>query len=149
MATLASKALGKRQALQFDCAETCTVLGNETLLTILVRNLLDNAIRYSPPSACVNVCLQRSADTRSADTFMLTIEDGGPGLAPGDLQRLGERFFRMPGSVESGSGLGWSIVRRIAAAHHFHLSLDRSKQLGGLVVRVSGPAAARLQRIQS
>ena len=58
-----------------------------------------------------------------------------------DLQRLGERFFRVAGHDESGSGLGWSIVRRIAAAHHTQLAVTRSAALGGLEVRVSLHAA--------
>jgi two-component system, OmpR family, sensor histidine kinase QseC len=55
-----------------------------------------------------------------------------------DRHRLGERFFRILGSGESGSGLGWSIVRRIAAVHQLELQVDKSEKLGGLAVRVIG-----------
>ncbi|WP_425532337.1 ATP-binding protein [Burkholderia cepacia] len=57
-----------------------------------------------------------------------------------DLYRLGERFFRPAGTGPSGSGLGWSIVRRIAAAHDADIQVDRSTVLGGLRVTVSWPA---------
>jgi two-component system sensor histidine kinase QseC len=50
------------------------------------------------------------------------------------MARLGERFFRPLGTTESGSGLGWSIVRRIAAAHHMALKVERSTRLGGLAI---------------
>ena len=65
---------------------------------------------------------------------MLSVEDSGPGLADADAQRVGERFFRVLGSGQSGSGLGWSIVRRIAAAHGASVRVGRSADLGGLAV---------------
>ncbi|MDE2401832.1 MAG: sensor histidine kinase N-terminal domain-containing protein [Burkholderiales bacterium] len=131
VAEVAPKAIGKHQTLEFEATEAVHVPGNETLLAVLVRNLVDNAVRYSPPSARVNVGLQRR-DGR----VVLSVEDSGPGLTEADLLRLGERFFRVPGSPESGSGLGWSIVRRIAAVHGLELQVERSPALGGLVVRV-------------
>ncbi len=70
----------------------------------------------------------------------LRVEDSGPGLTEADLARLGERFFRVLGSGQSGSGLGWSIVRRIAAAHQAKVGVGRSSELGGLAVTVDWPA---------
>ena len=67
---------------------------------------------------------------------VLGVEDSGPGLDAADRQRLGERFFRVTGSVESGSGLGWSIVRRIAAVHRLKIDVGASTALEGLAVRV-------------
>ena len=73
---------------------------------------------------------------------VLSVEDSGHGLSEADCRRLGERFFRIPGSLESGSGLGWSIVRRIAQVHGADVQLDRSQRLGGLAVRLRmGPNA--------
>jgi two-component system sensor histidine kinase QseC len=60
-------------------------------------------------------------------------------LGEGELQRLGERFFRGPASDATGSGLGWSIARRIAACHRATLTAQRSPALGGLRVRVRWP----------
>jgi two-component system sensor histidine kinase QseC len=111
------------------------VAGDEALLGVLVRNLLDNALRYSPPGRPVRVQVARAADGAAT----LAVEDGGPGLEPEHLARLGERFFRLPGQDQPGSGLGWSIVRRIAAAHGAQLRAGPSEALGGLAVSVRFP----------
>ncbi|MES1999820.1 MAG: ATP-binding protein [Pseudomonadota bacterium] len=137
VAELAPKALAKHQTLEFEAAEPCSVPGNETLLAVLVRNLVDNAVRYSPASAQVKVSVRQQAGR-----VVLSVEDSGPGLAEADRNRLGERFFRVPGSSESGSGLGWSIVRRIAAVHWLDLQVETSAELGGLAIRVIGQANA-------
>ncbi|RZI44531.1 two-component sensor histidine kinase [Herbaspirillum sp. HC18] len=131
VAELAPKAIGKNQSLEFDGAGPCSMAGNETLLTVLVRNLVDNAVRYSPPSARVKVSVRREGER-----VVLSVEDSGPGIAKADRLRLGERFFRVLGSGESGSGLGWSIVRRIAAVHRLDLQVGVSAELGGLAVLV-------------
>jgi two-component system sensor histidine kinase QseC len=136
VAEVAPKAIAKKQQLEFDASGPCPVPGNETLLAVLVRNLVDNAVRYSPPGARVKVAVQQQAGQ-----VILCVEDSGPGLADADLERLGERFFRVPGSIESGSGLGWSIVQRIAAVHGLTLQVQPSAALGGLSVQVLGPAA--------
>ena len=88
-------------------------------------------MRYSPPAARIRLSVRRQAGQ-----VVLSVEDSGPGLDAADRQRLGERFFRVAGSVESGSGLGWSIVRRIAAVHQMTIELDRPTALGGLSVQI-------------
>ena len=70
----------------------------------------------------------------------LRVEDSGPGLHDAERQRLGERFFRVVGSGQEGSGLGWSIVRRIAAVQGAVVNAGRSAALGGLVVALRWPA---------
>ena len=137
VAELAPMAISKKQTLEMAVSEPCSVPGNETLLAVLVRNLVDNAVRYCPPSARIKVALQRQGGQ-----VILCIEDSGPGLAEADLHRLGERFFRELGSFESGSGLGWSIVRRIATVHRMDVQVERSVELGGLAVRLSCQASA-------
>jgi len=132
VAEAAPRALARRQALTLDAPEPARVAGDETLLAVLLRNLLDNAVRYSPPAARIELRLQREGGR-----VLLKLDDSGPGLACADLQRLGERFFRVPGSEASGSGLGWSIARRIAAVHGAELQAGRSAALGGLGVRLS------------
>jgi two-component system sensor histidine kinase QseC len=82
--------------------------GSDPLMTTLLRNLIDNALRYSPPGATVRVRLTGDA---------LLVEDNGPGLGTEELARLGDRFYRPPGQAQTGSGLGVSIVRRIAELH--------------------------------
>jgi len=71
----------------------------------------------------------------------LRVQDSGPGMSEADMQRIGERFFRVMGTGESGSGLGWSIVQRIAAVHGARVMVMRSASLGGLSVAVQWPAA--------
>lgn len=137
VAQIAPKAVDKRQEIELDAAPGCVVAGEETLLRVLARNLVDNAVRYSPAGARIAVRV-----AHEPGRVVLCVEDSGPGLAPQDLQRLGERFFRVQGSAESGSGLGWSIVRRIAAAHGAQVNGERSSALGGLAVRVVFNASA-------
>ena len=71
----------------------------------------------------------------------LSVEDSGPGMTEAERRRLGERFFRVTGNTESGSGLGWSIARRIAAVHGMVLQVEASEALGGLAVRMLEPEA--------
>ncbi|WP_391488391.1 quorum sensing histidine kinase QseC [Leclercia tamurae] len=100
--------------------------GQQLLLSLLVRNLLDNAVRYSPRGSVVEVTL---------DTHSFTVRDTGPGIAPEALARIGERFYRPPGQDQTGSGLGLSIVKRIATLHRMQVSL-RNGQDGGFEVRI-------------
>lgn len=137
MADAAPQAIQKQQTIELEAQQACTVTGDATLLSVLVRNLVDNAIRYSPPGADVRVQL-----TQERDAPTLVVEDSGPGLSPEDLQRIGERFFRVMGTGESGSGLGWSIAQRIATVHHAQLQVTRSLSLGGLKVTVRWPQSS-------
>ncbi len=136
VAEAAPLSIGKRQKLELDAPLPCIVGGNEALLASMVRNLVDNAIRYSPPQAHISVSVRRQDRCTT-----LRVEDSGAGIGDADLRRLGERFFRPTGTRPSGSGLGWSIVRRIASAHDADIQVDRSPLLGGLRVSVSWPDA--------
>ena len=136
-AELAPAALQRSQDLSLDCHGPCLVQGDASLLAVLLRNLLDNALRYSPDGARIELRLGREAGD-----VTLHLADSGAGLDEAQCARLGERFFRALGSKQPGSGLGWSIVRRIAEAHQAQISLGRSAALGGLEVSVSWPAAA-------
>jgi two-component system, OmpR family, sensor histidine kinase QseC len=82
--------------------------GDAPLLALMLRNLLHNALRHAPPRSCVSLRLQ-------AET--IEVWDQGPGVPAPHLPRLGDRFFRLPGQADAGSGLGLSIARRIAALH--------------------------------
>jgi two-component system sensor histidine kinase QseC len=135
LAGVATLALAKGQTIELESTRPAWVQAEAILLSVLVRNLVDNAIRYSPPGASIAVATQHSAGG-----VELTIDDGGPGLSAPDIEHLGERFFRVIGSGQSGSGLGWSIVRRIAAVVGAEVRVSRSVSLGGLAVRVIFPA---------
>ncbi|MFL7888042.1 quorum sensing histidine kinase QseC [Enterobacter pseudoroggenkampii] len=108
-------------------APEVTRTGQPLLLSLLVRNLLDNAIRYSPHGSVVDVTL----DARS-----FSVRDNGPGISPDALARIGERFYRPPGQDATGSGLGLSIVKRIAALHGMRVSLSNAPE-GGFEAKVS------------
>ena len=108
-------------------APQATRTGQHLLLSLLVRNLLDNAIRYSPRGSVVDVTL-------NARSF--SVRDNGPGIAPDALARVGERGYRPPGQDETGSGLGLSIVKRLATLHGMRVSLANGAE-GGLDVTVS------------
>lgn len=136
VAELAPRAIDQGQTLGLDAAAGCMVPGNDTLVAVLLRNLVDNALRYSPAGAELRVVV-----ARGDGQVRLQVDDGGPGLVEADLARLGERFFRVLGSGQDGSGLGWSIVRRIAAAQGAKVVVARSTTLGGLAVTVQWPAA--------
>lgn len=131
---LAPRAIDRGQTLGLDAEPGCQLRGNDTLLAVLLRNLVDNALRYSPAGAEVRVAV-----SRAGGQLRLQVDDSGPGLSDGDLARLGERFFRVLGSGQDGSGLGWSIVRRIAAAQGATVAVARSVALGGLAVTVQWP----------
>ncbi len=104
-----------------------TRTGQQLLLSLLVRNLLDNAVRYSPRGSRVEVTL---------DTHSVIVRDNGPGIASDALTRIGERFYRPPGQDQTGSGLGLSIVKRIAALHRMTVTLGNG-QHGGFEARIS------------
>ncbi|MEW6707065.1 MAG: ATP-binding protein [Pseudomonadota bacterium] len=137
VADVAPQALDKQQQLTLQAPAHCAVAGDEALLGVLMRNLVDNAIRYSPPEARIEVRL-----LCEPGGCRFSVDDSGPGLGPAQQARLGERFFRVLGSGASGSGLGWSIVRRIAQAHGLGVQTSTSA-LGGLRVEVSGFGTVR------
>jgi two-component system sensor histidine kinase QseC len=134
VAEVAPLALGKQQVIEVDASNPSTVQGDATLLSVMVRNLVDNAIRYSPAGAIVRIAV---SNERGA--IRLSVEDSGPGMSPADMQRIGERFFRVVGSGQAGSGLGWSITRRIAAVHRAVVRVAKSESLGGLSVDIGFP----------
>ncbi|HWR81106.1 MAG TPA: ATP-binding protein [Pseudomonas sp.] len=113
------------------------IRGQGEALRILLRNLLDNAVKYTPASGRVDVSV---AHERGQVT--LSVEDSGPGIDPGDRARVFDRFFRASNAPsETGSGLGLAIVRVIAERHGASLVLGKSARLGGLKVDVAFPAA--------
>lgn len=97
------------------------------LLGLMLRNIIDNAVRYSPAGSVVNIVLKENE---------LEVIDNGPGVNPEYLASLGERFFRPPGQLKTGSGLGLSIVSRIAELHGMQATFGNAES-GGFRVRIS------------
>jgi two-component system sensor histidine kinase QseC len=95
---------------------------------VLLRNLLDNAVRYAPEGSTVALRFSHSG---------LEVANDGPALSAQLLARLGERFHRHDGQAEGGSGLGVSIAQRVAALHGLHLQYHPGQGGQGVVVTLS------------
>jgi two-component system sensor histidine kinase TctE len=128
------EALAAGVDLGYDGSDTPVwIEGDRATLQELLDNLIDNALRYAGRRSVVTVGVAFNGGRP-----MLSIEDNGPGVPPAFLARLGERFFRVPGSDEEGTGLGLAIVQRIAQRHRARVLYLRSNE-GGLRVEVLFP----------
>ncbi|MEO8249392.1 MAG: ATP-binding protein [Burkholderiales bacterium] len=118
------------------------VRGDAESLRMLLVNLLDNAIKYTPAPGRVRLSL-----ASAAGSAVLSVDDSGPGIAPTERDRVFDRFFRSPDASAGaavGSGLGLAIVRAIAERHGTTIELHESTALGGLraCVKLPQPAPA-------
>ncbi len=116
-------------------AAVASLWAEPALLATALRTLLDNAVRYGGAGGHIEVTATLQAD----GGVRLQVADDGPGVPLPDRHRLGERFFRVLGSGQPGSGLGLSIVARIAALHGAQLSFADGLQGRGLAVRLDFP----------
>jgi two-component system OmpR family sensor kinase len=107
-ADLLSQAVDHGIDLGFEIVEPVTVCGEPVALSIMIRNLLENALRHAPSGGRVDVGVYREDGSA-----VLQIEDPGPGIAAGDLEKIFEPFFRGSRPQGEGTGLGLSIVKRI------------------------------------
>lgn len=135
LALIAPSAVEKQIELEFENDEQNLIIkGNPTALGILIRNLVDNAIRYCKEHGRVIVRL-----TKHNQDAMLEICDNGPGIPPELQARVFERFYRVLGTKSTGSGLGLAIVQQICELHGGQVILDTPKQGSGLIVRIYLP----------
>ncbi|KQN75415.1 histidine kinase [Duganella sp. Leaf61] len=144
---------GLAQARQIDLglehADDVAVDGQPDALIILMRNLVDNAIKYTPAGGTVDIELRRiPAEAKvkgvaGPGRVLLSVEDSGPGIPPDERERVFSRFYRVPGSQAGGSGLGLAIIKSIAERHGAVLTLDSSERLGGLKIKIDFPETAR------
>jgi signal transduction histidine kinase len=114
-------------------AEPVSVVGDREALRTLVRNLVDNAVRYTPPGGRVRIRLRDGAQGA-----VLEVTDSGPGIPASDRERVFDRFYRRTGTASEGSGLGLAIVKAIADRHGAEVRLGAAPQ-GGLEVTVAFP----------
>ncbi|HEY0799444.1 MAG TPA: ATP-binding protein [Steroidobacteraceae bacterium] len=122
--------------LALDATPDLVVRGDREALRVLVRNLVDNAVRYTPSHGSVQV------RTRSTPTeAVLEVTDTGPGIPPADRERVFDRFYRRAAAQESGTGLGLAIVKAIAERHGAQVVLDEAAG-GGVHAVVSFPVAS-------
>jgi two-component system sensor histidine kinase TctE len=146
------RAIEKRVDLGYDGAQPgapgVVVEGNPTLLKELARNLLDNAINYTPSTAeRPGVITARVLADPFGQVVLLQVEDNGPGIAEADRELVFEPFYRVLGNEADGSGLGLPIVREIANLHHAQVKLEdahpeRQPPGARFTVRFEGEAAA-------
>jgi two-component system sensor histidine kinase QseC len=126
--------LAERRAIELECewppagTPAFPLQGDADLLAVLLRNLMDNAVRYAPAGSTVTLRF----GARGFD-----VENPGPPLPDEALARLGERFHRVDGQAESGSGLGVSIAQRIAELHGLRLRYRRGPGGEGVVAELA------------
>ena len=139
VAHVAPLALARSTQLELHAEQPAPLRGDRASLVALVRNLTDNAVRYSPPGARVELRVRQHGGATE-----LSVDDSGPGIPAEERERVFDRFYRRDGGDEDGSGLGLAIVRSVAEQHGAALQLSESA-FGGLrvVLRFDGSRAAR------
>ncbi len=135
MRTAVAAVLVRAHSRRIDLGVTsdadCLVPGDEKALHILLENLVENAVKYSPEGGRVDVSL-----SVSELHAVLTVSDNGPGIAPNDEPHVFDRFYRSTHTDVEGSGLGLAISREIARRHGASIELKTPGRLGGLDVIV-------------
>ena len=114
-----------------EANEYALVMGDTEGLRILLTNLVENAVRYTPTGGQVDVFIRRLEDGSAS----IEVADSGPGIAAKDQTRVFDRFYRAEGTTESGTGLGLAIVKTIADRHGAFIELQNAEP-HGLRIRV-------------
>jgi len=137
LAEAAQTAHSRGVAVELHAEAPVAVRGDASLLHVLLRNLVDNALRYGAGGSALRIEIGRSASGA-----VLRVVDQGPGVPAVDRSRVLDRFYRGLGTGESGAGLGLAIAARIAALHGAALELDEGPGGHGLAVTVRWPILA-------
>jgi signal transduction histidine kinase len=124
-----------RVDLGLHADSTCRAALDESAMEVLLGNLVDNAIAYCAAGSVVDVTL-----SGRAEYVEIRVADTGPGIPVAHRDRVFERFFRIPGSVKAGAGLGLSIVRRIVEIHDGSVFIEDPPRGRGTVMVVRFPA---------
>jgi two-component system OmpR family sensor kinase len=119
-------------------ADPAIVTGDREALRVLVTNLVDNAVRYTPEGGRVDVSVSRRPGPEEA-TATLEVADTGPGIPEEERARVFDRFYRVPGAAPGGSGIGLALVASIAEQHGAKVELEQAEESAGLRVRVTFP----------
>ncbi|SSW68075.1 ATP-binding protein [Achromobacter agilis] len=128
------QANAKSITVDLDGAPQAWVQGHRDALALLARNLLDNAVKYTPEGKRIRLHLEQAAGQA-----VLQVDDEGPGIAPEERERVFDRFYRIEGNTQHGSGLGLAIARAIAARHGATIALQDAPSGQGLRVKVVFP----------
>jgi two-component system sensor histidine kinase QseC len=132
-AELAPLALQRNQTLELDVqSDLPTVHGNADMLSMLLSNLVDNAIRYTHSGGHIDVSVRLDESG-----LLMQVTDDGPGIAPSQRERVFDRFYRIAQQDQPGTGLGLAICSRIAELHHARITLADRAAGPGLSVQVS------------
>jgi len=129
---LALTALDKELQYELIRKGKCIINGQETALSVLARNLIDNAIRYTPSGEKIIISVI-SQDNQ----VIFSVRDSGPGIPEADRQRIFDRFYRIVGTKADGSGLGLSIVKRIIDIHQSTLEIIQPDDGRGVEFRIT------------
>ena len=131
---LAAIALGRAQVIEFDAeAEPIAMLGNPAMVSVAIANIIDNALRYSPPGSTITVGVMRPAS--------VVVSDCGPGVHDAHKRLIFERLFRADPRREDGTGIGLALVQRIAQLHGGHVAVT-DRPGGGARFTLSFPPLA-------
>ncbi len=130
----AARAKGQRVVLD---VQPCTIHGDLDALGVLVSNLVDNALRYTPEGGRIDVC----CGPRQDGGALLRVADNGPGVPENERDRIFQRFYRAQGTVTRGSGIGLSLVAQIAQLHRARIECCDGLENRGFCVEVTFPAA--------
>lgn len=123
---LADQAMDKDIDIKINDDDERCVYGQQALLSVLIRNLLDNAIKYSPEGGRIQISIENASDG-----VMLAVSDNGLGISDELIDKIFDPFFREPGTAVAGSGLGMSIVKRITDLHSADISVANLPDAGG------------------
>jgi signal transduction histidine kinase len=135
LAKAAGAAVERGSQLTLDDGAALEINGDRVLLGVLLRNLIDNALQHTPAGSQIDVEISLSARCPT-----LNVSDNGPGIDPDERSRVLERFHRAPGAGVGGSGLGLSIVQRIAVLHEAEFTLEQKVGAHGTVARIRFPS---------
>jgi two-component system sensor histidine kinase QseC len=135
--TLLPEALEKNMDFELEVESGLPqILGNKIALEILIRNLIDNSIRYSYKNTCIFVNLYQSQNH-----IILEVRDQGPGIPASKQAKVFDRFYRAHDPQYQGSGLGLAIVKQIANLHQAQINLESTRTNTGVIIRVFFPIA--------
>jgi signal transduction histidine kinase len=129
----------KRQMISLN-TEPCVIFGHVDELGILIRNLVDNALRYAAEGGRIAVSC-RCLPLGGKDMVCLQVADDGPGVPEAERRRIFDRFYRVPGNGGRGSGIGLSLVARIAQRHGADIEVGDGLEGRGFGIAVWFPAA--------
>jgi two-component system phosphate regulon sensor histidine kinase PhoR len=127
------RAAAKQQELAVDAPEEIILMGDKTGLQTLIRNLLDNAIRYTDPRGHIALRVYTREDTKGGRSAVLTVQDDGAGIPAADQDRIFERFYRVDKARSretGGTGLGLSIVKHVAESHGGKVKVESTLGVG-------------------